>query len=101
MAAKAVNTAGYSRGNIKAGTSADRWPGAQTGDLIAQALQDHFDDVLAEPVPDKFLALLADLEAREAGVGAANPASENPASEAWPRLSIDAKAAKGRRDDNR
>jgi Anti-sigma factor NepR len=35
------------------------------GDLIASALRAHFDDVAKAPVPDKFMLLLAELEAKE------------------------------------
>lgn len=32
---------------------------------IGQALQAHYDDLVAAPMPDRFLVLLAELEARE------------------------------------
>ena len=32
---------------------------------IGQALQAHYDDLVAAPMPDRFLALLAELEAKE------------------------------------
>lgn len=35
------------------------------GLTIGQALQAHYDDLVAAPMPDRFLALLAELEARE------------------------------------
>jgi Anti-sigma factor NepR len=37
----------------------------RAGDLIAAALRDHFQDLAKAPVPDKFLLLLAELEAKE------------------------------------
>jgi Anti-sigma factor NepR len=37
----------------------------RTGDLIGAALRDHFQDLAKAPVPDKFLLLLAELEAKE------------------------------------
>jgi Anti-sigma factor NepR len=36
-------------------------------DAIGRSLQAHFDDIASAPVPDKFLVLLAELEAKEAG----------------------------------
>lgn len=36
-------------------------------ELIGRSLQAHFDDLSQAPVPDKFLALLAQLEAKEKG----------------------------------
>ncbi len=35
-------------------------------DAIGLSLQAHFDDIANTPVPDKFLVLLAELEAKEA-----------------------------------
>jgi hypothetical protein len=35
-------------------------------DAIGRSLQAHFDDIASAPVPDKFLVLLAELEAKEA-----------------------------------
>jgi hypothetical protein len=35
-------------------------------DAIGQSLKAHYDDLVKAPVPDKLLALLAELEAREA-----------------------------------
>ncbi len=35
------------------------------GFAIGQALQAHYDDLVAAPMPDRFLVLLAELEARE------------------------------------
>jgi hypothetical protein len=34
-------------------------------DAIGRSLQAHFDDIVNTPVPDKFLVLLAELEAKE------------------------------------
>ncbi|MGL5114240.1 MAG: NepR family anti-sigma factor [Beijerinckiaceae bacterium] len=34
-------------------------------DAIARSLRAHFDDIANAPVPDKFLVLLAELEAKE------------------------------------
>ncbi len=36
---------------------------------IGQALQAHYDDLVAAPMPDRFLALLAELEAKERSRG--------------------------------
>jgi hypothetical protein len=36
------------------------------GGLIGQALRRHYAALLAEPVPDRFLVLLAELESKEA-----------------------------------
>ncbi len=36
-------------------------------DAIGRSLQAHFDDIASAPVPDKFLVLLAELEAKEIG----------------------------------
>jgi hypothetical protein len=38
---------------------------ARIQDAIGRSLQAHYDDLLKEPVPDRFLALLAELEAKE------------------------------------
>lgn len=35
------------------------------GHAIGQALQAHYDNLVAAPMPDRFLVLLAELEARE------------------------------------
>ncbi|MBY0613091.1 MAG: hypothetical protein K2P80_12995 [Beijerinckiaceae bacterium] len=35
------------------------------GDAIGRALQAHFRDLAAEPIPDRFLDLLASLESKE------------------------------------
>ena len=35
------------------------------GAAIGEALQAHYDDLIAAPLPDRFLVLLAELEARE------------------------------------
>jgi Anti-sigma factor NepR len=40
-----------------------------TDDVIGQSLKAHFDDIAKAPVPDRFLALLAELEAKEQGNG--------------------------------
>jgi Anti-sigma factor NepR len=39
-------------------------------DALGRALQAHFDDIVSAPVPDHFLMLLAELEAKEQGHGA-------------------------------
>jgi hypothetical protein len=33
--------------------------------VIGRALQSHYDDLISAPVPDRFLVLLAELEAQE------------------------------------
>jgi hypothetical protein len=38
-------------------------------DAIGRSLQAHFDDIVNAPVPDKFLILLAELEAKERSNG--------------------------------
>jgi hypothetical protein len=38
-------------------------------DFIGRALKAHFDDIASTPVPDKFLVLLAQLEAKEQSHG--------------------------------
>ena len=38
-------------------------------DLIGRSLKAHFDDIIAAPMPDKFLLLLAELEAKEKKLG--------------------------------
>jgi Anti-sigma factor NepR len=38
-------------------------------DVIGRSLKAHFDDIAQAPIPDKFLALLAELEAKEQGHG--------------------------------
>jgi Anti-sigma factor NepR len=69
---------------MKHGTPADKTDGSQLSnglisqsrepvlgglvqDLIGRSLRAHFDDIANAPVPDKFLALLAELEAKESG----------------------------------
>ncbi len=45
-------------------------PGANgIAQTIGQALQAHYDDLVAAPMPDRFLALLAELEAKEKSRG--------------------------------
>jgi Anti-sigma factor NepR len=39
---------------------------ARTKGLLGRALQSHYDDLVKEPIPDRFLVLLAQLEAKEA-----------------------------------
>ena len=39
---------------------------ARTKGLLGRALQSHYDDLVKAPVPDRFLMLLAQLEAKEA-----------------------------------
>lgn len=34
-------------------------------DILGRSLKAHFDDILAAPMPDRFLALLAELEVKE------------------------------------
>lgn len=34
-------------------------------DIIGRSLKAHFDDIIAAPMPDRFLMLLAELEAKE------------------------------------
>ncbi len=41
--------------------------GQHVQDVIGRSLQAHFDDIASAPIPDKFLVLLAELEAKEAG----------------------------------
>jgi Anti-sigma factor NepR len=36
-------------------------------DAIGRSLKAHYDDIVSEPVPDRLLALLAELEAKEKG----------------------------------
>ena len=36
-----------------------------TDDVIGRSLKAYFDDISQAPIPDKFLALLAELEAKE------------------------------------
>ena len=38
----------------------------RTKALLGRALQSHYDDLVSAPVPDRFLVLLAQLEAKEA-----------------------------------
>jgi Anti-sigma factor NepR len=38
---------------------------AQTQSLLGQALQAHYDDLVNSAVPDRFLVLLAQIEAKE------------------------------------
>lgn len=33
--------------------------------VIGRALQSHYDDLISSPIPDRFLVLLAELEAQE------------------------------------
>jgi Anti-sigma factor NepR len=44
---------------------ADHRAGIVMRDAIGKSLQAHFDDIANTPVPDKFLVLLAELEAKE------------------------------------
>jgi hypothetical protein len=37
--------------------------------LLGRALQCHYDDLVSAPIPDRFLVLLAQLEAKERGNG--------------------------------
>ena len=55
-----------SKPNAKLRTAA-REPvlGGLMQDTIGRSLQAHFDDIANAPVPDKFLVLLAELEAKE------------------------------------
>lgn len=38
-------------------------------DAIGRSLRAHYDDLVSAPVPDRLLALLAELEAKEGGHG--------------------------------
>jgi Anti-sigma factor NepR len=38
-------------------------------DAIGRSLKAHYDDLVSAPVPDRLLALLAELEAKEEGRG--------------------------------
>ena len=40
---------------------------ARTKGLLGRALQSHYNDLVTAPIPDRFLVLLAQLEAKEAG----------------------------------
>jgi hypothetical protein len=44
-------------------------PDPRIGAALGKALQAHFDDLLQAPIPDRFLMLLAELEARERSNG--------------------------------
>lgn len=44
-------------------------PTTSMAQTIGQALQVHYDDLVAAPMPDRFLALLAELEAKEKSRG--------------------------------
>lgn len=39
-------------------------------DVIGKSLKAHFDDILAAPMPDRFLVLLSELESREQALAA-------------------------------
>ncbi len=39
---------------------------ARTKGLLGRALRSHYDDLVRAPIPDRFLVLLAQLEAKEA-----------------------------------
>jgi Anti-sigma factor NepR len=41
----------------------------KTQDAIGRSLKAHYDSLASTPVPDRFLALLAELEAKEKGHG--------------------------------
>jgi hypothetical protein len=55
--------------------SQDKWKSDEAGqepeldhrirDVIGKSLKAHFDDILAAPMPDRFLVLLAELETKE------------------------------------
>jgi Anti-sigma factor NepR len=38
----------------------------RTKDVLGHALQSHYDDLVKAPIPDRFLVLLAQLDAKEA-----------------------------------
>ena len=62
-------------GNDKAGDAgpddgAELDPKVQ--DALGQALKAHYDDLISSPIPDRFLALLAELEIREQQDGPAH-----------------------------
>jgi Anti-sigma factor NepR len=57
-------------GQMKNGMQLDRKEpvlGELVQSAIGRSLKAHFDDIANAPVPDKFLALLAELEAKESG----------------------------------
>lgn len=41
----------------------------QVMQAISQSLIAHYNDIVSEPIPDKFLSLLAELEAKESSNG--------------------------------
>lgn len=45
-------------------------------DVIGKSLQAHFDDILAAPMPDRFLVLLSELESKEQALAAEGSASK-------------------------
>jgi hypothetical protein len=51
--------------SVKERARAGARPRQDIGQMIGLALQAHYDDLVAAPMPDRFLALLAELEARE------------------------------------
>jgi hypothetical protein len=62
--------------NAATGDDADRQRDEVTGArplapsvqaTLGRALQDHYDDIVRTPIPDRFLVLLAELEAKEQG----------------------------------
>jgi hypothetical protein len=61
-------------GGIAAGVAAkpqtqQAEPQILSDDFIGRALKAHFDDIASTPIPDRFLALLAELEAKEQSSG--------------------------------
>lgn len=43
---------------------------------IGRSLKAHYDDLISAPIPDKFLVLLAQLEAKELGTSAGDATDE-------------------------
>jgi hypothetical protein len=64
--------ASETEGSQRKGNTADM-PSAEpqiiSDDFIGRALKAHFDDIASNPIPDKFLVLLAQLEAKEQSHG--------------------------------
>ncbi len=51
--------------STKPGQPDEASPDTKVLDAIGRALKAHYDDLVSEPVPDRFLDLLADLEKEE------------------------------------
>jgi Anti-sigma factor NepR len=54
-------------GEIASGVVAELDPKIQ--EALGRALKAHYDDLVSAPIPDRLLALLAELEAKEQGHG--------------------------------